>query len=411
MKNKNSGARRHALLTLTIFATYAIFGLADAARGPAIPRIQADLAVTELQIALLLTNNTAGYLASCSLTAALARRVGMKACLITGLAISAASGLIICFAPGYAVLVGAFFILNFGFGMLEISLGILSAATFTKKTGTMINLAHFFYGAGAVVSPVLSIGLMTATFGRTLLGWRYMYLIILSLMLLPAIPAFIMPLLRREHDKAKTGYAALLRNPTLWLLIAILSFGATCEIGCVAWLANFLEKAYAFTPEQAALQLTLFFVCFAGARLLAGPAADRFGLIKALVVLTAFAGTMIGLGLLLGEPGAPLLVIAGLGASPVFPMVMAVTAKLFADEIDLAMTAITTAMGIILIPANMAVGAVITWTRPVFEAAGGEGGVRGAYMAGYSFLGFCCFGACVFSILLRKRQKKAGRLV
>jgi len=145
--------------------------------------------------------------------------------------------------------------------------------------------------------------------------------------------------------------------------------------------------------------------------LVLGPIIDRTGLINALVILTAFAGVAITAGVLLGAAGAPLLVVAAIGVSPVFPTMMAVIAKLFTDEIDLAMTAVTTVMGIIMVPANLMVGGIINLARPVLTRIYGEVGVRIAYSAGYMFLGLCVLGAFAFTLLLRRRLKKSGTLV
>ena len=400
------------ILTIAVFASYAIFGFSDVARGPAIPRIAEEFEnITELHIGALLTTNTIGYLIACSFTAALAKKIGMKTCAIIALLVTAFSGLLICYSPNFLMLMAAFFVLNLGFGMLEISLGVIAATTFTRNTGRMLNLAHFFYGFGSVCSPFVSSALMVATFGEKLLGWRYMYLIILSFALIPIIPALIGRLKKKVYNEKQTGYKALLRTPTLWLAIMIFALGAICEVGVASWLVNFLEKAYSFSPDKAALQLTLFFVVFTLSRLLLGPFTDKIGLINSLIIITAFTGVAITVGVLCGEAGTVILIVAGVGIALIFPTMMAVVAKLFTDEIDLAMTAVTTIMGLILIPANLAIGAIIQFTRPLFASGSGDDGTRLAYSTGYLFLGLCCFGACVFAMLLRRRQKQAGRLV
>jgi fucose permease len=406
------GSRRNYIyLTLAVFVGFLFFGFADSARGPAVPRIQAEFQITELQVGLLLAVNSIGYLIGCSYTAALAKKIGIKSCLIIALAMMPVSGVLISIAPSFAMLVPAFFVLNLGFGMVEIAQGVIAATTFTKRTGTMMNLAHFFYGVGAVFSPVISTGLMAARFGGQLLGWRYMYLIILSCAIVPAIPALIGRLKKQDYNKKKTGYAVILRKPTLWLTILILSLGVTAEMGAVAWLVNFLEKAYSYSSEQAALHLTLFFVCFTLARLVVGPLIDKIGFINSLVFFTALTGVLIVIGVLTGRAGAPLLVIAGAGVAPIFPTVMAAIAKLFTDEIDLAMTSVMTAMGIILVPTNILIGGIVNQARVILSASHGEAGVGLAYASGYMFLGLCCFGSCLFTLILRKRLKNAGQLV
>ena len=403
--------RNFILFTITVFASFAILGIADNIRGTALPRIQEEFLLSEMHLGLLLAVNASGYLAACTFTAALARKIGMKACHVLGMSVIASSGLLIAFTPSFGVLLPSFFILNAGFGMMDISVGVIAARIFTRRTGTMMNLAHFFYGAGAVFSPIISTGIMAARFGEQLLGWRNAYLIILSFALLPVIPAVLGRLKKPEHDEKKTGYPALLRKPAIWLLTLILALGLAGEIGSAAWLVNFLETAYLFSSERAAMYLTLYFVCFTLGRLVLGPLIDKIGFINSLAISMALSGAFISAGVLLGEAGSPLLFIAGVAISPLFPTVMAVIAKLFADVVDLAMTAILTAIGVVLVPLNFLIGGIINEARLIFTDAYGDAGVRMAYQAGYLFVGLCCFGAFASALILRAKQKKAGMLV
>ncbi|MCL1828635.1 MAG: MFS transporter [Oscillospiraceae bacterium] len=416
MKEKtaiNPPCRRqnYIIFTIAVFAAYAFFGFSENAKGPAIPRIQADFNITELQLGLLFAANAAGYLIACMYTAALAKKIGIKTCMLIALCVIAVSGIFICFSGGYLTLLAAFFVLNLGNGMLEISLSVIAAATFTKNTGAMMNLAHFFYGAGAVFSPVVSAGLMAASFGSNVFGWRYMYLAVLGMALIPAVIALIGRLEKKDYNKKKTGYAVILRNPTLWLTVMIFTPGAICEMGVGAWLVNYLEKACGYSAESAALSLTLFFVCFTLTRLIIGPVIDKVGFINSLAVLTAFAGIMIVIGVLRGEAGVTLLIIAGIGIAPVFPTVMAVVSKLFSEELDVAVTSITTVTGILTIPANLLLGGIIQLARTAFASTAADAGVGAAYSAGYLFLGLCCFVSAAAATVLRSRQKKIGRLV
>jgi len=408
----SSGFRRNYILfTFAVFATFAILGVADNLRGTALPRIQDEFSLTELHLGLLLALNATGYVTACSFTAALARKIGMKTCFYVGLVVVAASGVCICYSPSYAILVVGFFILNLGFGILEISLGVIAATIFTKRTGTMMNLAHFFYGAGATLSPVISTGLIAMRFGDRVFGWRYAYLIILCFALIPVIPAAIARVKVSGSSERKTGYANLLKKPVLWLLTPIIALGLVGELGSAAWLVNFLETAYSYSSERAALYLTLYFTCFTAGRLLLGPLIDKVGFINCVAIFMAFAGTAIAVGVLIGEAATPLLFLAGFGIGPLFPTVMAIIAKLFADEVDLAMTAVLTTLGIILVPANFMIGGIINGARLILVESHGDAGVGMAYSVGYLFLGLCCFGAFTFALLLRARQKKAGRLV
>jgi len=403
--------RNYILFTIAVFSCFAILGVADNIRGTALPRIQDEFSLTELHLGLLLTANSVGYITACTFTAALARRIGMKTCLVAGLSVIVLAGVCVCYSPGFAVLVLGFFILNVGFGMLDISAGIIAARIFTKRTGMMMNIAHFFFGIGATMSPLISTGLMAARFGDFLLGWRYTYLLILSFALVPAIPTLLGHMKRQGGDGKQGGYSKLLKNPVLWLLTMVLAFELVAESGAAAWLVNFLEKAHSYSGEKAALRLTLFFICFTATRLTFGPLIDRFGLLRTIMVAPLLAGVMITVGVLAGEPGTPLLFLAGIGVAPMWPTVMAVIAKLFPDDLDRAMTVILTAIGVVVVPANLLMGGLINKARLIFTVAHGEAGVAMAYSAGYLFLGLCCFIAFAFAAILWARQKKAGIIV
>lgn len=57
----------------------------------------------------------------------------------------------------------------------------------------MMNIAHFFFGLSSTVAPILAASMMGWTvFGSDAeLGWRGMYLVMLSLSLLPIIPVLL----------------------------------------------------------------------------------------------------------------------------------------------------------------------------------------------------------------------------
>ena len=411
LTDSSIGKRNYILFTIAIFATFAVFGVAEVLKGTAIPRIKIDFSLTELQIGFLLAVGTAGYLVACSFTAALAKIIGIKTCHIMGLIVMSLSGVLIFFTPDFSALVLAFFILHLGFGIVEIAVGVIAAKIFTRKTGTMMNLAHFFFGSGATLSPIISTSIMTMRFGDQVSGWRYVYLIVLSFALVPAIPSLIGRFKKKNREEKSSGYALILKKPALWLLVAILSLVLICEVGFGSWFVLFLETSYSFSSESAALHLTLYFLFFTLGRLVLGPVIDKIGFINTLVIATAFSGAIVTIGVLCGQAGIPILVLVGVAVAPVFPTVMAVIAKLFSDQIEHAMTAIMTAHGIILTPASFIVGAIINQARIIFTNIYGEAGVSMAYSAGFMFFGLCCFGAFAFTLVLRARQKKAGRLV
>jgi fucose permease len=295
--------------------------------------------------------------------------------------------------------------------MLEITLDLMAATIFTKNTGTMLNLAHFFYGVGSAFGPLLSARLMAAAVGGAALGWRHMYLVILSWALIPLIPGLFGRFAARPESKPMAEMSAFLRDPAAWLVILILSFGGFCELGMGGWFVNFLEKAYKLDSGAAAMALTWFFVCFTLARLVLGSLTDKIGFVKSLGIFTGFSGAAIIAGVLCGESGVVLLVLSGAGMALVYPTALATVAKLFKAMIDTAMTATLTIMGIISMLSNLALGGVIETARRIFTGYYGDPGVGMAYSAGIIFLGLCCLAACAAAFFLHRILKGEGALV
>jgi fucose permease len=404
-------------MMITIFLGYFIFGLSEMVKGPAIPRMQVDLEMDELKIGILLAVNALGYLIACSYTATLARKIGLKRTFMISLVLMVGFGVCIAFSPNYLILALSFFGMYLGNGMIEITLGVMAAVMFTKNTGTMLNLAHFFYGVGGAVGPIISAGLMATKVVAPLsgadgtLGWRYMYLIILSWALIPLIPALIGKYKGDSEPHRKTNYREALKNPVQWGVILMLSFSAITEMGIGGWLANYMEKANGLTPEKAALTLTAFFTVFTFARLVLGPLTDKIGYVFSIFIFCVIGGVLVVAGVALGASGVVPLVLAGAMISPMYPTVMAVIAKVFQETIDTAMTVTMTVMGVISMIANLMLGGIVDGAHRIFAPAHGEAALGMAYSAGIYFLGICLFLAAISAWWLMKRLKKDGKLV
>jgi len=417
MENKNLSSgnglskRNFILFTVAIFFTYAIFGMVDTIRGTVLPRIQDEFLLTELHLGIILAVNSAGYLLACTFTASISAKTGIKAAHIVGLLVIAGSGVAIFFAPNFPLLLLAFFVMNFGFGMLEIAVGVIAAKIFTKNTGTMMSIAHFFYGGGSIVSPIIATSIMMARFADQITGWRFVYLIALNLALIPIIPALIGKLRKKGDSKKSPERLSLIRRPSIWLVIMILLFALIAEGGIVSWFVTFLESAHDFSSERAALFLTLYFVVFTLTRLVIGPILDRMGFLNTLAVVTAFSGVVITAGVLLGARGAVLIIFSGIGISPVFPTIMAIIAKMYSDTIELAMTTIMTVIGIFMIPMNFLVGGIINQARVVFTYYHGDAGIPMAFSAGFLVFGVSLLLSSTFTLILRHRQIRSGKLI
>ncbi|GMK37389.1 hypothetical protein PCCS19_04420 [Paenibacillus sp. CCS19] len=393
----------------TIFIGFIIFGFSENIKGPAIPRIQFDFGLNESQLGTLLSLNALGYLIACSFTAWLTRIWGIKRVTVIAFASMAISGIFIYFSQQYTMFSASYFLMYIGNGMLEIGLAILGARIFVRNTGTMMNLSHGFYGLSSTVAPLIATGLMKVTiFGHTL-DWRGMYLIMLMLSIIPIVLASLskFPGDDIKHEE-RTPLRSLLRDPVLWLMVCILTFGVVSELAVGGWLVNFLEKAYDWNTVRASGMLSAFFLCFALARLILGPLTDRIGFTLSLIIFSGMSAVCTFAAILGGEAYAFLFAAAGIGIAMIYPTVMAFIAKRYPNGSDTAITFTVTLMGLGSVIGNYVIGGVIEIVKDSVGSDTENGLLRGL-QAGYGFIGFCA-ALCaatgvILYMLLRKRRE------
>ncbi|WP_156172329.1 MFS transporter [Paenibacillus dauci] len=395
----------------TIFIGFIVFGISENIKGPAIPRIQFDFNLDEQQLGTLLSLNALGYLIACSFTAILVRLWGIKAASIIAFGSMVLSGVFIYLSHTYPLFASSYFFMYIGNGMLEIALAILGARIFVKNTGTMMNLSHFFYGLSSTVAPLLATGVMSlSVFGHEL-DWRGMYLVMLSLCLLPIVFAL------RSHfpgddlpHEDRISMKTLTRDPALWLMVLILSFGVVSELAVGGWLVNFLEKAYAWDTVKASGLLSGFFLMFSLGRLLLGPLTDRIGFVLSLIVFSAFSAVCTFVAIAGGERVAFLFALSGAGIAMIYPTVMAFIARRYPNGSDTAITFVVTWMGVGSVIGNYVIGWVIDGVKNAYGAGTSIGLLRGL-QAGYGFIGLCAAICAISGIILFGYLKRRQELI
>jgi len=409
----SSLSKNYILLLTVVFGGFLIFGFSENIKGPALPRMQGDLKLDELQVGILLAFNSLGYLLACSFTGWLTRKAGMKLTLALSFGSMAVSGVCIYFAANYTSISSAYFLMYVGNGMLEIALAILAARIFIKNTGTMMNLAHFFYGLSSTFAPIIAASLMGVNVFGSALGWRGMYMLMLALSILPMLPGLFA---KYDGDEQKheerISLKEFARDKVAWLIVVVLSFGVISELAVGGWLVNFLEKAYGWSGDASAKMLSAFFFCFMLARLVLGPITDKIGYTKSLILLSAFSGLCSVAAIILGEPGSFLFALAGVGIAPIYPTVMALLAKRYPNNADTAITFTVTLMGIASVIGNLAIGAITEWMKQLFSGSeNSHASLVAGLQGGYLFIGACALACSVTSLFLYRMLRNRNAIL
>ncbi|RXZ78302.1 MFS transporter [Paenibacillaceae bacterium] len=395
----------------TIFLGFIVFGFSENIKGPAIPRIQFDFMLNESQLGTLLSLNALGYLIACSFTAVLTRLWGIKIVSIIAFGVMILSGMLIYFSHSYPMFSSSYFLMYIGNGMLEIALAILGARIFVKNTGTMMNLAHGFYGISSTLAPLIATGLMTVSLNGYTLDWRGMYLAMLSLSIFPILFALRSSFPGDELTKEeRVPLKMLMQDRALWFMVLILSFGVVSELAVGGWLVYFLEKAYEWNTVQASGMLSVFFLCFTLARLLLGPITDKIGFTLSLFIFSGLSAVCTFAAILGGERVAFLFAAAGIGIAMVYPTVMAFIAKRYPNGSDTAITFTVTLMGVGSVIGNYLIGGVIERVKTLYGADTQIGLIRGL-QAGYGFIGLCAAVCAICSFMLYRFLKRRNELI
>lgn len=413
-REKASSLRKnYILLLIVVFGGFLVFGFSENIKGPALPKMQSDLALDEFQIGMLLAFNSLGYLLACSFTGWLSRKAGMKLTTMLALSSMAVSGIFIYIASNYTALSASYFLMYIGNGILEIGLALLAARIFVKNTGTMMNLSHFFYGLSSMIAPMLAASLMGVSLFGSDLGWRGMYALMLALSVLPMLPALIAKFPAEESkQEERISLRQYMKDPIAWLIVIVLSLGVISELAVGGWLVNFLEKAYGWSNDAAARMLSAFFLCFMLARLFLGPVTDKIGYTKALIYLSAASGLCSVAAIIVGEQGAVLFALAGVGIAPIYPTVMALLARRYKNNADTAITFTVTLMGIASVIGNFAIGAIIDWIKRLFASGHDEeASLIAGLQAGYLFIGACALLCSIASIILYRMLVKRNEVL
>jgi fucose permease len=404
--------KNYILLLLVVFVGYLVFGFSENIKGPALPRMQNDFSLGELEVGILLSLNTIGYLLACSFTGFLIQKWGIKLINLISFGAMVMSGFFIYISMTYYHFSASYFLMYIGNGMLEINLGILAARIFVRNPGKMMNLAHFFYGLSSTVAPVLATLLMGQTLETSALGWRGMYFIMLSLSALPMIPAIFSRFPGgEEHAENRLSAKHYVKDPVAWFSVLIITFGVISELSVGGWLVNYLEKVYNWTPVAASSMLSAFFLMFTLSRLVLGSFTDKIGLVRSMIIFSGFSGLCSILGVITGEVGSFLFALAGAGIAPIYPTVMAFLSRRYGKNCDTAISFVVTVMGIGCVFGNFLIGAIIDLFKAIFAGQGSQTALVIGFKAGYIFIGIAAFICGLAAFLLFRRLHKSEEVL
>ncbi|MDJ0664228.1 MAG: MFS transporter [Acidimicrobiia bacterium] len=348
-----SGAIERDRLTILIYGVAVAFGFSVAAMGPAMPLMREDLGIDRTVGGLHFTALAIGAITAGLLVERSVRARGRRDVFWRGVA-GAALGLLLIgggWTPALTLL-GALVV-----GISGASALMMSQATLfdhhPDQRAVALTEVNIAMSLGSVL-PALVIGALVAIG----LGWRPALLMPVALLMVLAATR------RRERfpvsrQTLARGEARRLPGP-YWLYWAafIPSVGAEWSIG--AWGAGYLVDIAETSEAAAALLMTSFFGAMVIGRIIGGRVARNVAAFPLLIGTTAVALT----GFLLFwasssvSPVVVGLLIAGLGISMQYPMLLTLATETASELVDTATARISIAAGGAVLVAPLTLGYV-----------------------------------------------------
>ncbi len=309
---------------------FAVNGLLFASWIARTPAIRDALALSEIQLGLLLLCLSLGAVTALPLAGPLVQRFGARSVVLAG-AVASVLGLL-CLAGGVAagtVAPAAVGLATCGLGMgvWDVAMNVEGAVVERRLARSLMPRLHAAFSLGTVAGALVG---FAASAARVPVPVQLVATVIVAAVLVGAAVRMFLP---AEPPSAPTptrtrraGASALTawREPrTLLVGLLVLAF-AFVEGSANDWLALTLVDGYGASEAVGALGLGVFVAAMTTVRLVGGVTLDRWGRVVVLRVGALVAA--IGVALVVFSPAAPLALVGallwGAGAALGFPVGM-----------------------------------------------------------------------------------------
>ncbi len=316
------------------YAAFIALGLTTASLGPTLTGLAENTGSTLQQISVLFLARSFGYLSGSLFGGRLFDRFGggnrimAAALLLMSLCVAVTPGIV-----SLTLLAILLFVLGMGEGVLDVGGNTLIVWTYRERTAPFMSALHFFYGVGALLSPiVVARALLTA--GSITWGYRA-----IALLVLPAIAVLLLrkgpasPFQNNAEKPAAGQRPPLTAAPAALLVGLIVAFYflfAGSESAFSSWIYTYAYSLGMTDQAGAAYLNSLFWGIFTLGRLAAIPISTRVK--PGWMLVGDFVLCTLGLGIILIWPGSLLLLrvgvgLVGLGMASGFPMILTVAER------------------------------------------------------------------------------------
>lgn len=328
MLNKNN----RSILILAC-ATFMFFGMATAGIGPILPELAEKSGSSYTAIGGVISALFFGALLSNVMAGPICDRIGHKKVMITSLIILSAGLLIFTNMRSLWLIIGFTFFAGLGHGAVDLTTNLLVARVFQGKNVSILNLLHFFFGAGAFIGPAMvSLSLKLAGSGLIVLWVTAGAMLIIALLYLRigGLPK-VQDIPVEQRSTSNNVY----RTPLVWVFGLLLLLHVGVENGMGGWTTTYTHLTTGEKIETGALLTAGFWGLLTIGRLVTAAIGIKLSSGKILFSVLALSSAG-GLLLAIGTGNLSMTILAvlliGFSMGSVYPTVMAIITSRYPEN-------------------------------------------------------------------------------
>lgn len=310
---------------------FILMGINDGMLGVLLPSIRGYYNVDKATVSLIFLASTFGYLTSAFSSGLLVARIGIRNLLLLGVGVFVVGVSLISLTVPFMVLPLCLYCTGFGIGIIDA--GLNSYFVNFGRSTVLLNSLHAFYGAGALVGPIIASGLLALNFFWTV---PYLVLIAVGATVLVGIGVFFRADAVPDHARSqksepgqKNVLASALAVRAVWLCAAFLLFYVGAEVDMGTWSYSFLTEERHQDTLLSGWAVSGYWFGLTIGRLTLGHVGERFG--NKRLIQGCLAGVVVGVLLIwlvpFGLVNALGLWITGFCLGPIFPTTIALISQ------------------------------------------------------------------------------------
>lgn len=341
--------QHHRRIITLNYLSFVSLGLMGGALGPSLPTLAHQMNVGLDAAGGLISSSSVGYLIGGLTIGSLMDAIGRRPVYLAALGIAATSLLALLSAPSLPLGLLVAFCLGLGQSSIDVSAHVVMGDAAREDRGAALNRLHFFFGAGALIGPVL------AGYGLTTLDSLWpAFGLMAAFILLIAVGIALTPLPVRSsaHGQANSNARAVVGNRTFWLLAAFFFLYVGVEVGIGTWAFAFLREGLSTEVTLASWAASGFFLALTGGRLVGSRLVGQ-RIADEKLVLVGLGGAIVGAFLLWmgGLMQTVFLLVVGVCAvgfcfGPVYPTAMGLAQRRFPQAVGTVVGLLTSTAGI-----------------------------------------------------------------